>query len=219
MKRIKQRTRNLLTRWWHYVDKRISYYRNIGNLDGLGPYVSVGRHSYGVTSHTILLARSANPPTVTIGSFCSIAPGAVILANADHELDLPSTYPFRTLLFRSGHEGGLDYDNYDVVSRGNVDIGHDVWIGQNALILSGVSIGTGAVIGAGSIVTKNVPPYAIAVGNPAKVVRYRFPPEIIVKLLSSEWWLLPDDELKKLEKYFYSKDIEAFLAQVAKQKA
>lgn len=216
VKIIKQWIRSLVIRWCYHVDRHISYCRNtVESFDDFGLYVTAGRHTYGVTSRSVLFAHSSNPPTVTIGNFCSIAPGAVILANVNHPLNLPSTYPFRTTLFGSeSSRKELSYDNYDVVSRGDTNIGHDVWIGQNALVLSGISIGIGAVIGAGSVVTKNIPPYAIAVGNPAKVIRYRFSPEIIEQLLDSEWWLLSDEKLRELDAYFYDTDIDAFLNRV-----
>lgn len=77
-------------------------------------------------------------------------------------------------------------------------IGNDVWIGCNVVVLAGVSVGDGAVIGAGAVVTKDVPPYAVAVGNPAKVIKYRFRTEIIAGLLETRWWDLPVEEIKKL---------------------
>lgn len=216
MKIIKHWIRSIVIRWCYRVDRHISYCRStVESIDNLAPSVVVGKHTYGATSRSILFVHSENPPTVTIGNFCSIAPCAVILGNVDHPLNLPSTYPFKTLLFcpENSYEE-LGYNNHDAVSRGNVDIGHDVWIGQNAIVLSGISIGTGAVIGAGSVVTKSIPPYAIAVGNPAKVIRYRFSPEIIERLLNSEWWWLPDEKLRELEMYFYDTDIEAFLNRI-----
>ncbi len=216
MKILKQWIHSIAIRWCCYVDRHISYcHHTVQGLNDIWRHVIIGRHTYGVTSQSILFAHSSNPPTVTIGNFCSIAPGALILANVDHPLNFPSTYPFKTLLFcsESSHKE-LGYDNHDAVSRGDIYIGHDVWIGQNAIVLSGVCIGTGAVIGAGSVVTKDIPPYAIAVGNPAKVVRYRFSPEIIKRLLISEWWLLPDEKLRRLETYLYDTDIEAFLNRV-----
>jgi len=173
--------------------------------------VSIGRHTYGIRKRTIFSELSSNRPPVSIGNFCSIATGVVILANADHPTHLPSIYPFRSTLFTNEARPGKDSPNLDVVSRGPVHIGHDVWIGTNTIVLSGVTIGTGAVIGAGSIVTKDIPPYAIAVGNPARVVRYRFAPDIIERMLRSEWWLLPDETIKTLEARFYSDDIAAFL--------
>ena len=180
----------------------------------LMPNVTIGRHSYCVRKRTIFSELSPNQPPVSIGNFCSIASGVVILANADHPTHLPSIFPFRSTLFTKEARPGKDSPNPDVVSRGPVNIGHDVWIGTNAIVLSGVTIGTGAVIGAGAIVTKDIPPYAIAVGNPARVVRYRFAPEIIERLLRSEWWLLPDEAIRTLEPQFYSDDLPAFLDKV-----
>lgn len=189
-------------------------------------HTTIGRHTYGVSARTISLVPSANAPSVTIGNFCSFAPGVVILANADHPKNLPSTYPFRTALFardpdraRALQEAALPYANFDVASRGDVTIGHDVWVGQNALILSGVSIGTGAIVGAGAVVTKDVPPYGIAVGTPAKIVGYRFDSATIEKLLASRWWDLSDEQLRSIEAFLYSDDIEAFLGAVGRLRA
>jgi acetyltransferase-like isoleucine patch superfamily enzyme len=115
----------------------------------------------------------------TIGSYCSIANLCTIGA-APHDLKRLTTFPFVLV------------DGYKTV------IGHDVWIGCNSVILAGVNIGTGAVIGAGSVVTKDVPPYSIVVGNPARVLRYRFSKELIPRLLESRWWELPEDRVKSL---------------------
>lgn len=193
---------------------RLLTYSRIAPAD-LGPHVKVGRHTYGIYKHNVALAPSANPPSLTVGNFCSIAPGVMFLVNADHALDLPSTFPFRTHLFYSTKDWEkARCRNADVISRGPIEIGHDVWIGQNTMVLSGVTIGTGAVIGGSSVVTKNIPPYAIAVGNPARVLKHRFSPELIEKLLQSEWWLLSDHDLRRLDRQLYSKDIEAFLQAV-----
>jgi acetyltransferase-like isoleucine patch superfamily enzyme len=205
------------------ADKLFIRYRMAsGRLEpsDLGPHGSIGRHSYAFYKFNICLSPSSNTPSVKIGNFCSIAPGIVILANADHPTNLPSTFPFRTQLFSSKEmRQSAGHANFDVITRGSVEIGHDVWIGLNAIILSGVTIGTGAVVGAGSVVTKSIPPYAIAAGNPARVVRFRFPPEIIEQMLKSEWWLLSDEQLKELEPFLYSKDIVLFLEQVSKIRA
>jgi acetyltransferase-like isoleucine patch superfamily enzyme len=195
--------------------KPLNYWRDITATCIDESNVKIGRHTYGIKQGTICLAPSLNSLGISVGSFCSIAPGVVILANADHPINLPSTFPFRSLLFpRWKSERASKDSNPDVVSRGAVEIGHDVWIGQNALILSGVNIGTGAVIGAGSVVTKDVPPYAIAVGNPARVIQYRFSPEIIERLLKTEWWSLSDENLLELEPFLYSRDINNFMEQV-----
>ena len=180
------------------------------------PVVSIGKHTYGLNLETISLAPTLNKPNVVIGNYCSVAPGVVILANADHRTNLPSTFPFRTRIFaRLDGRKSSKYFDFDAVSRGNVLIGHDVWIGQNVTVLSGVCIGTGAIIGANSLVAKSIPPYSIAVGNPAKVIRYRFSSETIERLLDSEWWNLSDEMIIKLEPFFYDANIDAFLNQVA----
>src|SRR3989442_11193356 len=106
--------------------------------------------------------------TVRIGRFCSIAPGVAILVGGEHCIDWVSTYPFMILFERAK---GLPWP---ARTKGDVVIGHDVWIGQDALILSGVTIGNGAVIGARSVVTRDVEPYSIVMGVPARHVRFRF---------------------------------------------
>ncbi|MEW5726856.1 MAG: DapH/DapD/GlmU-related protein, partial [Pseudomonadota bacterium] len=91
-----------------------------------------------------------------------------------------------------------------------VRIGNDVWIGAAAMILDGVTIGDGAVVAAGAVVTREVPPYAIVGGNPAKVIRYRFPPEIVEELQRIAWWDWPDRRIKDFEPFFYG-PIQSFL--------
>jgi acetyltransferase-like isoleucine patch superfamily enzyme len=168
------------------------------------PHVTVGRHTYGVTRKTVIGATADCP--VSIGSFCSIAEGVRIVAKGNHPIDLPSTFPFRTLVFSQMR--GLE--NFDATGA-PVGIGHDVWIGQNAIILAGVNIGTGSVIGAGAVVAKDVPPYSIVAGNPSKVLRSRFSPEDVESLLRSEWWSLSDKVLQEIDYHLYSKDIVAFV--------
>lgn len=117
---------------------------------------------------------------ITIGSFSSIGQN-VIIQDSSHRLDKISTYFMNRNIF-----GGNI--SKDVFSKGPITLGEDVWVGSNAVILPNVTIGRGAVIGAGSIVTKNVPKYAIAVGNPAKVVGQRFEQDVIDSLEKSQWW-------------------------------
>ncbi len=180
----------------------------------LPPHVSVGRHTYRVTAANCVFPTETAP--ITIGNFCSIAAGVTFLAHADHATKLPTTYPFRSQLTRRfDREVPAGNHNYDAVTRGPITLGHDVWIGVNAIVLSGVEIGTGAIVGAGAVVTRNVPAYAIAVGNPAHVVRKRYPDDTIAKLLASKWWDLPDATLATLDDAFYNPDIENFLKRVA----
>ncbi len=166
-------------------------------------FVSIGRHSYGMTSGSF--ARPTAEAPISIGNFCSIGPDALIFGAADHPLQLPSTFPFRARLLAPQEP------NRDAVTRGPVSIGHDVWIGARAIILSGVSIGHGAVVGAGAVVARDVPPYAVVAGNPATILRHRFGPEIVAALLEIAWWHWPDEKIAAAEALFYG-DIEAFIA-------
>ena len=154
---------------------RADYGMDVVNLP---PNVTVGRHTYGIRETTFILPTPQAP--ISIGSFCSIGAEVRILGHADHATTRPSTYPFRTLLFRPFERPADPAQlNFDAVTRGPVSVGNDVWIGLRAIILSGVTIGSGAIIGAGAVVARDVPPYAIAVGNPARVVRRRFPEETV----------------------------------------
>lgn len=128
------------------------------------------------------------PPGIKIGRFCSIA-STVRIFNANHPIDRRSSHAFF-------YNPELGLVKKDLASRNQIEIGHDVWIGHNAVILAGVEkIGTGAVIGAGAIVNKNVPPYAIVMGYPARFIGYRFSQEKIDGLLKSAWWEKPIQEL------------------------
>jgi len=175
-------------------------------------HLIVGRHTYGVIPETTVLRATADAP-VTIGSFCSISAGVVIIAQAEHPTDLPSTFPFRSLMF-GGVASAMGLKNCDAVARGPITIGHDVWIGQNAIVLSGVTIGTGAVIAAGSVVTKDIAPYEIVAGVPARTIRFRFSNDIVQRLLATRWWELPDAIIEGLEQRFYSRDIESFIVAI-----
>lgn len=125
----------------------------------------------------------------SIGRYCGIA-SPIRSMNRDHPLSFPSTHAF---FFNPV----LGYCRKNPVDYIPLTIGNDVWIGHNAIILPSVTeIGNGAVIGAGSIVNKNVPPYAVVTGHPARIVRYRFPEKLISKLLLSRWWEKSIDELK-----------------------
>jgi len=175
-------------------------------------HVTVGRHTYGLRLGTIPFVSAKAP--VDIGSFCSIAYGVRILSHADHPQNLPSLFPFRARVFGNPAGSGQAPAAELAVTKGPISIGHDVWIGINAVILSGVTVGAGAIIGAASVVTRDVPPYAVVAGNPARIIRFRFAPEIIERLLASRWWELSDAALKDLQADFYNPDIEAFLGAV-----
>lgn len=125
----------------------------------------------------------------TIGRYCSIAGGARVM-NRNHPMEFKSTHSFF-------FDPTLKYCDKDQIKYIPLKIGNDVWIGSNAIIMPHVTnIGDGAVIGAGAVVNKNVPPYAVVVGNPARVVRYRFSQKTIDELLSSLWWEKSIEEIK-----------------------
>jgi acetyltransferase-like isoleucine patch superfamily enzyme len=132
-----------------------------------------------------------------IGRYCSFAPG-VIAGDSNHEIQSLSTHPFQwgaSGVFKMWSKK-RDFEFLKpITKRQFVNIGNDVWIGANSMIMRGVTIGDGAVIGGGSIVTKDVPPYAIVVGVPAKIIRYRFTEKIIEKLLALRWWRFEADSL------------------------
>lgn len=123
-----------------------------------------------------------------IGNYCSIAPEVSFLTGGEHECKNISTYPFKSRLF---HEFA------DTLTKGDIRIDDDVWIGYGATILSGVHIGQGAVVAASAVVTKDVPPYAIVGGVPAKVIKYRFPSEMIEQLLKVDYSKLSDDMVRE----------------------
>lgn len=129
-----------------------------------------------------------------IGSFCSIANG-VVIGGGMHPVSWISSSP----AFYAGRDSiRAKFAEHAREPVRRTRIGHDVWIGQNALIKQGITIGTGAVIGMGAVVTKDVAPYAIVAGNPARLIRLRFPAALVDALLQSEWWELPEARLRAL---------------------
>lgn len=163
--------------------------------------VMIGDYTYGLSSGSFLLFKKSD--SVRIGKYCSFAHGVLIIASGEHNYNSVSSFPFYAHYLDCGAEK-------DTYSKGEIQIGSDVWVGARAIILSGVKIGDGAVIAAGAVVTKDVPPYAIVGGVPAKLIKYRFSPEIIKDLLQIKWWEWSAEVVSKNMDHFYD-DIEVFL--------
>ncbi len=149
----------------------------------------IGEHTY-VGKHTGLCA----PDKIKIGDYCCIA-NNVFFNPSTHPTNWLSVHPFQ---FRKKLDARLYGDfpensnplDFNEVPK-SIEIGNDVWIAEHTFIMGGVKIGDGAIVGMNAVVTKDIPPYAIAVGVPARAVKYRFPQEIIAKLLELKWWDLP----------------------------
>lgn len=142
--------------------------------------------------NNVLYQYPINHDKLVIGKFCSIACGAKFLFNsANHTLSSLSTYPFPIFF----EEWGLDVKNISASwdNKGSITVGNDVWIGYEAVVLAGVTIGDGAVVGTRAVVTRDVPPYTIVGGIPAKPIRKRFSDEIISALLELKWWDWPKE--------------------------
>jgi acetyltransferase-like isoleucine patch superfamily enzyme len=145
---------------------------------------------------------------LTIGRYCSIADKVEILLGGDHRLDWVSTYPFAAMAgLWPEAQASQDYH----ASRGDVTIGNDVWLGSGCLILSGVTIGHGAVIAAHAVVTRDVPDYAVVAGNPGRIVRRRFSPEIVAGLLETRWWDLEPAMVTRLVPALEAPDAEGLI--------
>lgn len=163
-----------------------------------GELFKMGAGSYG----NPLILRYGGTAKVTIGNYCSIADQVVILVEAEHHTEWVGTSPHLSPA--------------PVATKGNVTIGHDVWIGYRTMILSGVTIGNGAVIGAGAVVAGDIPPYAIAVGNPARVARYRFAPDVIAKLETIRWWNWPPERIARMRRFLAAPPSESVLCELSK---
>ena len=146
--------------------------------------------------NNVLYQYPVNHDRLLIGKFCSIACGAKFLFNsANHALGSLSTYPFPIFYDEWGLDGKNVADAWD--NKGDIVVGNDVWIGYEAVLLSGVTIGDGAIIGTRAVVTQDVPPYTIVGGVPAKPIRRRFDDATIDALLALRWWDWPREKLAR----------------------
>lgn len=180
------------------IEKNVSIDRSC--INNIGKYTFIGKN-------TII-----GPTTSQVGSFCSIAPDVIIGPNS-HDITAGTTSTFihaysSSLDYRS-QKTSSSYNNYkQSLNTKNTEIGHDVWIGYRAIIMPGVTVGDGAIIGAGSIVTKDVEPYSIVVGNPAKLIKYRFDTETIQEILNADIYTVDKDKLFNLFVKYKNNDFE-----------
>ncbi len=184
-----------------------------------GPNIEIGDYTiYNDFEHdpvnfeknNVLYHYPINGDKLKIGRFCSVACGVkFVFTSANHTLRSLSTYTFPIFF----EEWGLDVKNITKAwdNKGNIIIGNDVWIGYGAVILSGVTVGDGAIIGARAVVTKDVPPYTIVGGVPARQIRKRFDDETIKKLLTLQWWNWDYEKIRKNIPAIQSGDIESLL--------
>ena len=170
------------------ADPSITRSETVGNSK-----VTIGRFTYGIEN--INVRQWGEGASLVIGSFCSIASNITIFLGGNHRVDWITTFPFGHIF--ANQLGGTDIIGHPS-TKGDIIIGNDVWIGHNSTIMSGISVGDGAVIAANSHVVNNVDSYAIVGGNPAKNIRYRFDPEIRRLLLDLRWWDLPIDNIKSI---------------------
>ncbi|MBW9147045.1 CatB-related O-acetyltransferase [Clostridium sp. CM027] len=157
--------------------------------------------------NNVLYQYPVNNDKLIIGKFCSIACKAkFLMTSGNHTMKSISTYTFPIFY----EEWGLDVSNVTDAwdNKGDIVIGNDVWIGYDAIIMAGVKIGDGAIIGTRAVVTKDVPPYTIVGGIPAKVIKKRFSDDIILKLLKIKWWDWTDEKIQANIKYIQSGNID-----------
>jgi acetyltransferase-like isoleucine patch superfamily enzyme len=172
--------------------------------------VVVGRHTYGYGEATFPMYTEG--ARIEVGAYCSISDQARILGGGEHVITRASTFPLTARLFDPANRTLTD-----AVDTGPTVIGNDVYIGVGAIVLSGITIGDGAVVGAGSVVAKPVPPYAVVVGNPARIVHYRFESETRERLLALRWWDWDHEEIEAALPWFTS-DIESFLDEMERRR-
>lgn len=159
------------------------------------------------------IARNSEISMTEIGKFCSIGPN-FFCGWGIHPVDGISTSP---MFYSTMKQNGMTLSHEDKIKeRKPITIGNDVFIGANVTVLDGVKIGDGAVVGAGAVVSKDIPPYAIAIGCPIQIHRYRFEKETINKLLELQWWNMNFEDLKHVEKHIF--DVDVFMDVISKSR-
>lgn len=174
-----------------------------------------GRYTYGAEGITVLTWGEG--ASLHVGSFCSIAPNVTVFLGGNHRTDWISMFPFNLDRDRGNFGHAANVPAGQPYTNGDVTIGNDVWLGRGATIMSGVTIGHGAVIAANAHVVKDVAPYEIVGGNPARVIRARFEPHVVKLLLELAWWDLPDETLRVLVSVLSAKPTVAVLKRLLRE--
>ena len=165
--------------------------------------VGVGTYQYELLEIDVYKGSESK---VEIGNYCSIAKNVRIITGGIHPVGFISTYPFRIKFqMESAYQDGMPY------SKGDVIIGNDVWIGSGVTILSGVKIGDGAVLAANSLISRDVPNYAVVAGNPAVILKYRFNEQQIEELIKLQWWNWPESEILRNVSFLSSRELDKFI--------
>ena len=165
--------------------------------------VTFGRETYGVPNIPTYIHDTTR---LRVGNYTSIAGGSTIMLGGKHPTDRVTTFPHRIIM----NMDGAGTDGFPIAT-GDTVIGSDVWICIGALIVSGVTVGDGAIVAGGAVVTKDVPPYAIVGGSPARVISYRHTEEQRAALLEIKWWDWPEDEVRDAVPLLSGDDIDAFI--------
>lgn len=175
-------------------------------LSHLADIVSVGDYTYGTPN----IHYFDDKTKLSIGKFCSIALNVNFILGGNHRTDWISTYPFSAGILSQTWNEASNIKGHPA-TKGDIIVSNDVWFGYNSIVLSGVKIGNGVVIGAGSVITKDIPDYAIVAGNPARIVKMRFSDEEISSLLKIAWWNWEADKIKENLMHICSNDIFQFI--------
>lgn len=177
------------------------------------PLIEVGEFSYyddpvdATAFETKNVLYHYGPERLVIGKYCALGTGTTFIMNgANHRMDGPSTFPFPIM-------GGAWAERFDLIQglpgKGDTVVGNDVWFGYNTLVMPGVRIGDGAIVASGSVVVDDVPDYGIVGGNPAKLIRARFRPDEVERLLAIAWWDWPIELITEHVRTIMSGDIDA----------
>lgn len=202
------------TRWLERRAKRAirklpRLYRGQARFLHRYPQYSIGIGSYGLPT----VHDWNEGATLTIGAYTSIAEQVEIFLGGHHRTDWVTTYPFPAMVDEAAGVPGYAF------SRGDVVIGSDVWLCTGAMILSGVTVGDGAVVAAGAVVSRDVAPYSVVAGNPARHIRWRFPEPVRAALLAAKWWDWPEDEIRRIGALLCSDRLEEFLTYASRRAA